>query len=675
MPRKYIPSTRVSKKQRLALVDVLCWRHGDDREKPKAPDLKDVKALLAHYRDRPFDMIRDGVLRIIDKQGDLVKFELNEEQDRVLSIIEAEYYAKRPVRVMVLKGRQIGMSTLNMACTFVLTITSSHKSSHLVTHRKATIVSLLRMFKNYYKYTPDQLKPVTVANNKQIIEFDDPTFGVEDSRIVVDTAENRDKLSLGWTFQFNNFSEKAFWPDQVLVAGALKPTIPKKWPSVVVEESTGDKINDLFHTEYLEAKKGHRPGWFGIFFPVQSHTEYRLPLTVSPEEFTAAMAEDDKNRMEKYQVSLDFMNWYITEREDWCSKNKETAAVFRRMYPMCEEEAFWGAGLSFYEPLKLDIARNRIKDQKLAKVEDLPLSISPRESKTLPHYARCETIKNHLARYKGAKFMDSPDGLWLVWERPRKWHKYVVSVDIAEGKEKIKGVRQSNDYSVIDVTRYTYSPDELPAMVQVAQLRSQTIDPWELEREAMAVAVMYNDFEREESAYVLPERNGPGLAFIGQGKDDGMNFYMKQRGQTSRGAEMDSEEIGFMSTGGECQGARISVLIQAREVWTQGLLLLSSLYTIEEMGVFSKNEKGKYEAQGTDHDDTIFGFTYAVECVRYITQDTAPVPIGIIQAKEEQHERAMERSKPVPEIDLKKWLAHGKKTELPEEHLDECVGF
>lgn len=661
------------KKLRLPLVAQLAWRIGDKGEKPAQPSGTQIKALLQHYRERPLDMIRDGVLRIVNKDGDLVRFVLNEEQDHVLSIVETEYYAKRPVRVIVLKGRQIGMSTLSMAINYVLVITSSHKSAHLVTQSKKTVLSLFRMFKNYFRYTPDGLKPdpKKCKMNQDFIEFEDSDFGIEDSRIVVDTAENRDKLSLGWTFQFNNFSEKAMWPDQQMVAGALKPTIPKKWPSVIIEESTGDKINDLFHTEYKQAKAGTRAGWYGIFFPVFTHAEYVTPLSVPLAEFMAAMAEDDKARMDRHQLSPEFMNWYIQEREDWCSKNRETAEVFRRMYPMTEEESFWGAGMSFYDPLKLEASMRRVAEQKPFLVAELPISISLKHDNVVTKFARCETLKKELSGYIGAELFDNKEnGTWIIWERPRKFHKYVVSVDIAEGKEKIKGIRSSNDYSVIGVTRYSYGPDELCAMVQVAQYRSQQTDPRELAREAKAIAVIYSDFESGSDAFVIAERNGPGLAFIEQGKDDNMRFYMKQR-FGSRG-EFITEEMGFQSTGGESQGARISILIQARETYVRDQYLVSSIETINEMSVFSKNEKGKYEAANNDHDDTVIELSLSVECVRYLTQFTLPVPLDPMRAKSESIEAAQKRYAPPPMIDLKKWLGGSLK---PVEDVDAAVGF
>lgn len=675
MPRKYVPVKTMPKKKRLPLVADLCWRVGDKGDKPKMPPAEDIARLVQHYRERPFDMIRDGVLRIISKDGKLIRFEVNEEQDEVLSIIEREYYAQRPVRVIVLKGRQIGMSTLSMAVNYVLTITASHKSAHLVTHRQKTNLSLFRMFKNYFRYTPDPLKPneKKCKINKEGIEFEDPEFGVEDSRIVIESAENREKMSVGWTFQYNIFSEKALWPEQELVAGALSPTIPDDWPSVIISESTGERINDLFHTEYKEAKAGNRPGWYGLFFPVQKHSKYRQELTVPLEEFLAAMSEEDRARMERFNVSPEFMNWYIHKRSEWCSVNREIVEVFRRKYPMCEEECFWGAGMSFYDADRIEESMRRVRDQKLVELDKLPESISPIGLAPVEKFARCETIKNALSRYVGAQFLDNRnDGKWIVWERPRRWHKYVVSVDIAEGKPKIESVRASSDYSVIDVVRYTYAPNEVPALVQVAQYRCQTTDPFELAREAKAVAVMYGDFETGSDAFVIPERNGPGGAFIGQGKSDGMRFYMKQIGMSKIGTAI-TEEIGFQTTGGESQGARISMLIQARETYVRNQYLISSLDTLREMSFFSRNSKGKFEGSNNEHDDSVIAMSLAVECVRYLTQFTVPVPLDPVRAKTEMTLERSRRLAPPPMIDIKAILRTPDGPDEDESNL-EAVG-
>ena len=51
-------------------------------------------------------------MRIRDKNSKLVPFVINEAQDVVLSIIDELKEKRKPVRLIILKARQMGMSTL-----------------------------------------------------------------------------------------------------------------------------------------------------------------------------------------------------------------------------------------------------------------------------------------------------------------------------------------------------------------------------------------------------------------------------------------------------------------------------------------------------------------------------------------------------------------------------------
>ena len=57
-------------------------------------------------------------LKIIDKKGRVVSFLLNEPQKRLYDIIKREWEAGRPVRIIILKARQMGFSTLTAAIIF-----------------------------------------------------------------------------------------------------------------------------------------------------------------------------------------------------------------------------------------------------------------------------------------------------------------------------------------------------------------------------------------------------------------------------------------------------------------------------------------------------------------------------------------------------------------------------
>lgn len=87
----------------------------------------------------------------------------------------------------------------------------------------------------------------------------------------------------------------------------------------------------------------------------------------------------------------------------------------------------------------------------------------------------------------------------LVWEAPRKRHRYVIGVDVSGG--------MGLDRSVVDVTRIgtLHEPDE-----QVAQFVTGTLDPADLAYVIDAAGRFYKDKENN-SALVAIECNGLGL--------------------------------------------------------------------------------------------------------------------------------------------------------------------
>ena len=58
-----------------------------------------------------FSQYSESFLKIRTKNGRIIPFKPNEPQKRLLSVIEGERKAGRPVRIIILKARQMGFST------------------------------------------------------------------------------------------------------------------------------------------------------------------------------------------------------------------------------------------------------------------------------------------------------------------------------------------------------------------------------------------------------------------------------------------------------------------------------------------------------------------------------------------------------------------------------------
>ena len=595
---------------------------------------KKQAALLAHYKAHPFDKMRDGVLQIRDKNGDRVPFQLWDHQKVKLDFLEEKWLAKEPARVIELKARQIGSSTFSMGVSYCITSTHGGISAHLVAHQTFAVNRLLRMFDMYYRFDLPYLKPKMSRKTTAHKVFDDDALDVVESEIIVESAMKREDLARSGTFHITNLSELAFWAAQVESMNALKPSIPKVGRIIVIAESTGYVVNDLFYDDYFATKNGEKPGWRSWFVPWHKHPEYSRPFDkgVDPRAWMREQWPDDLELAEAYKLKPEQLHWYITERDDWMGKKRETIDGFRREYPACEDEAFAGTGNIVFDSERVRKDQVRTKTQHYVRGEELQISTSLMSD----HFAnpdgykygftRGEIVEHEDAsgRITGGSFAETRTGAWTIWEMPRENHLYLFTADPAEGKEAVKGLRKSGDYSVVDGWRYTFDEGERVAFTQVCQLRSQTVDPRELARQTMAASCLYRDSLNNTPALVCPERNNHGIAFIAEGQRHGMRFYY--RILYGKWNEEVTREPGFISTTGTtAEGARIVIITQARKCHLQNMYVINSESTSQELGTFIRHPSGKYGAIGSRHDDTVTCFLLCPEAVKFLEKAPAPI--------------------------------------------------
>ena len=104
-------------------------------------------------------------LKIVDKKGNVIPFELNEAQMELYGHVRDLWKAGKPVRIIVLKARQLGISTLIEAIGFWLTATAAFVRGLIVAHTDEATNNLFQMSKRYYDNLPEALKPQLQASN------------------------------------------------------------------------------------------------------------------------------------------------------------------------------------------------------------------------------------------------------------------------------------------------------------------------------------------------------------------------------------------------------------------------------------------------------------------------------------------------------------------------------
>ena len=620
------------------------------------------KYLRAHFKKRPFDKIKLGLLKIVDRYGKLIWFEPNDEQQVYLKALCDRWYHGQFFAGIAVKSRQIGSSTFWTAVNYCIQSTQSFLTSHVVMELAEKAEGILDMFNMFWENEPFWVRPGKKKKADPLILHGN---GVKRAKIKIESAERRDRVARSTTFQLNHLSEIPYWAEPEETFNAMMASMEFAWPLIHIEESTGKNINDLFHTRFFDAMNGKMDGFHAFFFPWFQHKAYssELPPGVTEASFRASLDDADVEMWDKYNLTAKQVYWYVSTRSRNVNSGKLNNDMFKREYPCTPEEAFLGGSSNFFDAQrnKADITRTGDRMRRRASLEDLKKSISGFCHTTnwcAPYpYARCRLVTDIQHGCADPKFVDDhKEGTWIVLERPRLLHKYVISVDIRRGKLTQKNVQQSSDNDSLSVWRYTHEKDEPPGFVQVAYFHGKMEGgPIELAEHAVAASSIYRDEAgMGDRALIVPENNAHGLAFVEEAKRLGASMY--QRIDYGKTGEEIGRSLGFMTTtGGEsAQGSKYHLLMRFRREWINDRVFLFNPELAAEMGVFVNND-GKLEAMSPHHDDTVIEAALGIEGVKFAEGEIAPVMVKVGKGFVEMLEEEMREYDQPEKIDVQKF--------------------
>ena len=109
-------------------------------------------------------------LQIKTKEGALSPFILNRAQEYLHKKVEEQKNATGRVRVLILKGRQQGMSTYIAGRFYWLTTRNKGKSTFILSHQSDTTEKLFGIVERMHNYCPEPVRMVTdVANRRRMV--------------------------------------------------------------------------------------------------------------------------------------------------------------------------------------------------------------------------------------------------------------------------------------------------------------------------------------------------------------------------------------------------------------------------------------------------------------------------------------------------------------------------
>ena len=296
-----------------------------DRERRIRQRLKDD---FPHYASR--------CIKIRTKAGAIKTLALNGDQMRLHEALERQRAETGKVRALVLKGRQMGVSTY-VAARFYWRVTHGRGlRAFIQTHRDEATNNLFEMVKRMHDNCPPLIRPQTRASNAKEL-----SFGVLDGGYRVGTAKAAG-VGRSDTIQFLHGSEVAFWANAEDHAAGLLQAVADQPGTEVLLESTANGLGGLFYAMWIEAEAGRGP-YLAIFLPWFDHDAYRVdpPADWQPEGEWVEYA--DLHHLDRDQIF-----WAYRKNAELGRATNDPADKicwrFRQEYPATAEEAFQVAG-------------------------------------------------------------------------------------------------------------------------------------------------------------------------------------------------------------------------------------------------------------------------------------------------------------------------------------------
>lgn len=244
--------------------------------------------------------------------------------------VERQYNNGLPVRIIVLKARQLGISTVTEAILFLWGFIHHGTNGLVMTHETRQSTELFQMTKTYWDEWPFRNYYTLKYATKQTLNWLETR-----SKLSVGTARNV-QSGRGSTFHAVHLSEAAFYPDPETLFTGLNQTIPDRHGSIVVVESTANGMGNWFYDKWQEAEEGS--GEFTpMFFPWFRHPEYRLHTTLS----TKAELDADERQLLRIGATFENIAW---RKRAIITKANGDLSIFMQEYPSTPDEAFITTG-------------------------------------------------------------------------------------------------------------------------------------------------------------------------------------------------------------------------------------------------------------------------------------------------------------------------------------------
>lgn len=516
-------------------------------------------------------------LSIRTKRGRVERLHPNWAQRQMLRVVQQQRREGRPVRIIVLKARQTGVSTLTEGLMFWNAFINPYSFGLVLAHLTDSSEAIFNMTRRYWETWPFKDLYTAKYHSKRELAWEDPVG----SAIRIATASSRTSGGRGLTVNFLHASEVAFWDNPGELMGGLRQTIPEDPTSWIILESTANGIGNWWHQTWQEAELG-QTDFAPVFIPWWKHPEYTASWAGLDVPLIDKLDDEERFLVAKHKVTEDRLLW-----RRWAIANLTHGdlELFHQEYPSTSEEAFISTGLPAFDLKRLrdawqeeQGARGLLRPDRTGRIE----------------------------------FVHDPRGPLTIFRTPssdRDWGRYYVGGDPMHAG--------GRDFACAQVINRR--------VFEQAAVWHGKIDPVTFGDELVKLARFYNDAE------LAPEVEGPGYATVGRIVSLEYPHVYRQTAADKIPGKL-SQMLGW-STNWKRKDWMVAHLAK---LILDGSLLLHDRRTYEQLRSYvtlpPPQQYGNADPDG--HDDTVSALGIACICSAYGTGAVMPYQAPGPQAEE-----------------------------------------
>ncbi len=518
-------------------------------------------------------MSQPDIRRVIERLFKVELKEANEKGEKIVpfklnrSQIELDSSVKLHRKHVILKARQIGISTYVIARFLAKCLTRQGTHAVIISHERQATIKLLRKAKFFI----DELRKQGIVVNTDYDSKAEMTFPDSNSSLYIGTAGQK-AFSRGDTITDVLASEGAFWEDAAdLMRGVMGALVPN---GEVFLESTAQGAGGYFydmaqksmaahpHWKKYASRDGGTSDWLFHFYPWTDDPGYKL----EPPKLAPFWAKEEQ-ALHDAGLAWNRIWWRRKKLEDY-----QTVEEFMAEFPLTPDEAFMVTGSCYFDKGTLRLYKSLVKE---------PIATGQVE------------MVGQQSRFN--RFTEKAP--LLIWDYPKSGMEYLVSADCSEGVDD-----EDTDPSVAQVLNRT--------TLKQAAVLSGKIDPLEYAQHLYALGAYYG------WAWVAIEDNGPGLAVLLKLRELGYpRIYHHKRIDAEAGREV--EKIGWHTD----QRTRTPMLSELRQMVRRQTLHIVDERFLKECTTFCRQKDGTYRANSGCHDDHVMSMGIAAYLHNHMPMD------------------------------------------------------